>query len=102
MKQIFASAVLSLFAAIPMAHAEHVEGNLKMVNNNLDPQPGDRLAFKGKECRYFGKVEAVGLAVINRKRCSEVLTPITLYVPLGPAGSYQGGSKEYEALAERP
>lgn len=101
MKRIFFTA-LCLITVVPFGYADQGTAQLKMLNNNLDPAEGDRLAFEPVTCRFYGKVEKNGLAVINRKVCDGVKTPVTLYVPLGPAGSYQGGKKVYEAQTERP
>ncbi|MBT2375526.1 hypothetical protein [Pseudomonas fluorescens] len=91
MKKIIVAAALLMAANV----AQCADGMaLRMLNDNLNPSVGDRIALQELigDCRFYGKVvpaSGADLSIkINRKVCLGDVekTPVDLVVPL-PGGS---------------
>lgn len=96
--------VASQMSSVAQRYQDILENGIEMamLNENLNPAPGDRITFmetKGEKCSYFGIVQPGGYVAINLRRCpDDTQTLLTMKVPLnkGPLGT--SGQKYFKAF----
>lgn len=107
MKIKIAAIVLLAFAFSNAAFAAGDAGiDMALLTDNPPPGVGDSVTFQAKapkQCRYYGIVKTLAVAVINREICPDGLTTkMTMIVPLDEVKTSESGQKWYRAYEEGP